>query len=363
MRTTRISTVVATGGIVTLGALLLASLGCKRKPETAAGESAAAALAAPKVRTLTVGAYTTPREPYGKAILPAFQRKWLAEKGETLKFEESYLGSGAQARAIVGGFEADVAALSLEADIRKIVDAGLITGDWKATATKGMVTRSIVVIGVRPGNPKSIKDWPDLTRPGIKVLTPNVRTSGGAMWNILAIWGAALRGKAGVEADDTAAAIDLLGKILSNVPIMDKGARESMLTFENGIGDAIITYENEVLVAKKSGKSYDYVVPASTILIENPVAIVDKYATPHHNTDVAQAFVAYLVSKPAQEAFASFGYRPVDPEVERAVAGQFPGVDTLFTIDDLGGWTEVGKTIFGPEGIYDKATLAAKKVP
>lgn len=361
MRTTRLSTAVSTGFVAALGALAMTSVGCKRKPETAARESGAAASTAARVRALTVGAYTTPREPYGKAILPAFQRKWQAEKGETLKFEESYLGSGAQARAIVGGFEADVAALSLEADIRKIVNAGLITGDWKATPTKGMVTRSVVVIGVRPGNPKRIKDWPDLAGPGVKVLTPNVRTSGGAMWNILAIWGAAVRGKAGVKAGDTAAAIDLLGKILGNVPIMDKGARESMLTFENGIGDAIITYENEVLVAKKSGKSYDYVVPTSTILIENPVAIVDKYATLHHNTDVAQAFVDYLVSKPAQEAFASFGYRPVDAEVEKAVAGQFPAVDTLFTIDDLGGWTEVGKAIFGPEGIYEKATLAAKK--
>jgi len=361
MKPTRSSLAISAGLVVALGTLSLATVGCKREQGSPTVEPAAAAATGARVRVLTVGAYTTPREPYGKAILPAFQRKWQAEKGEALKFEESYLGSGAQARAIIGGFEADVAALSLEADIRKIIKAGLITADWKATPTKGMVTRSIVVIGLRPGNPKQIKDWPDLARPGIKVLTPNVRTSGGAMWNILAIWGAALRGKAGVKANDEAAAIDLLGRILKNVPIMDKGARESMLTFENGIGDAIITYENEVLVAKKSGKAYDYVVPASTILIENPVAIVDKYAAKHGNLDLARAFVTYLVSKPAQEAFASFGYRPVDPEVEKAVAGQFPVVDTLFTIDDLGGWTEVGKTIFGPDGIYDKATAAANK--
>ncbi len=311
-----------------------------------------------KNRTLTLGAYTTPREPYGKAIIPAFQKSWQDKNGETLKFDESYLGSGAQSRAIVGGFEADVAALSLEADIKKIADAGLITSDWKATPTKGMVTRSIVVIGVRPGNPKGIKDWPDLAKPGLKVVTPNVRTSGGAMWNILAVWGAAQRGKAGVAAGDTAGTVKVLHDIIKNVQIMDKGARESMLTFENGIGDAIITYENEVLVAKKSGKAYDYVVPPSTILIENPVAVVDKYAAKHEATDVAQAFVEFLTTKPAQEAFASFGYRPVNPEVEKATAGQFPTVTDLFTIADLGGWDEVGKTVFGPGGAYEKAAGA-----
>jgi sulfate/thiosulfate transport system substrate-binding protein len=341
-----------------LGVMSL-SLGACRSQKTSGDKTVASTSEAKRVRTLTVGAYTTPREPYGKAILPAFQKKWQAEKGETIKFEESYLGSGAQARAIVGGFEADVAALSLEADIKKISDAGLITSDWKATPTKGMVTRSIVVIGVRPGNAKGIKDWADLAKPGIKVLTPNVRTSGGAMWNILAIWGAALRGKAGVKAGDQAAAVALLGQIIKNVPIMDKGARESMLTFENGIGDAIITYENEILVAKKSGKAYDYVVPTSTILIENPVAVVDKFATRRQNMDLAQAFVAYLITKPAQEAFASFGYRPVDLDVEKAIAGQFPTVADLFTIADVGGWSSVDKVVFGPDGAYDKATAAA----
>jgi sulfate transport system substrate-binding protein len=346
--------------VVALTVLLFVTTSC-RKNATNQGQSSAtpAASQGKKARTLTLGAYTTPREPYGKAILPAFQKKWQAEKGEELKFEESYLGSGAQARAIVGGFEADVAALSLEADIKKIVDAGLITSDWKASPTKGMVTRSIVVIGVRPGNAKGIKDWSDLAKPGIKVLTPNVRTSGGAMWNILAIFGAAQRGKAGVKAGDTAGAVALLGKIIKNVQIMDKGARESMLTFENGIGDAIITYENEILVAKKSGKAYDYVVPSSTILIENPVAVVDKYAARRQSMDVAQAFVAYLITKPAQEAFATFGYRPVDPEVEKAMAGQFPPVEDLFTIADVGGWEGVDKTVFGPDGVYNKATAAA----
>lgn len=346
--------------VLGLGVLGAGVGGC-RSDKSSESSTGVAQKAAQKTRTLTLGAYTTPREPYGKAILPAFQKVWQEKKGESVKFEESYLGSGAQSRAIVGGFEADVAALSLEADVKKIAEAGLITSDWKATPTKGMVTRSIVVIGVRPGNPKSIKDWSDLAKPGHKVLTPNVRTSGGAMWNILAIWGASQRGKAGTAAGDTAGAISLLSSIIKNVQIMDKGARESMLTFENGIGDAIITYENEVLVAKQSGKPYDYVVPPSTILIENPVAVVDKYAARHRATDVAQAFVEFLVTKPAQEAFAKFGYRPVNAEVEKATAAQFPAVSDLFTISDLGGWDEVGKTVFGPGGAYEKAATAAGK--
>lgn len=346
--------------VIALASWSLSTAACKKNP-AATTPGAQANAQTTKARTLTLGAYTTPREPYGKAILPAFQKKWQTEKGETLKFEESYLGSGAQARAIVGGFEADVAALSLEADIKKIAEAGLITSDWKATPTHGMVTRSIVVIGVRPGNPKAIKDWADLAKPGVKVLTPNVRTSGGAMWNILAIWGAAMRGKAGLKAGDSQAATALMGQIIKNVQIMDKGARESMLTFENGIGDAIITYENEILVAKKSGKAYDYVVPTSTILIENPVAVVDKYAARHQSAEVAAAFVAYLITKPAQESFASFGYRPVDPEVEKALAGQFPTVTDLFTIADLGGWDGVDKAVFGPDAAYDQATTLASK--
>lgn len=343
------------------GCNLVACQKNKANPEGGAASSQSSAIKEGKARTLTIGAYTTPREPYGKAILPAFQRLWQEKHGESLKFEESYLGSGAQSRAIVGGFEADVAALSLEADIKKIAEAGLITNDWKATPTKGMVTRSVVVIGVRPGNPKAIHDWSDLAKPGYKVLTPNVRTSGGAMWNILAIWGAAQRGKAGAPAGDQNATVALMSGIIKNVQIMDKGARESMLTFENGIGDAIITYENEVLVAKKSGKAYDYVVPTSTILIENPVAVVDKYAARHQTQDVALAFVDFLTTKPAQEAFASFGYRPVNSEVEKATAAQFPAVSDLFTIADLGGWDEVGKSVFGPTGAYEKATAAAGK--
>jgi len=311
-------------------------------------------------RTLTLGVYTTPREAYGNGIIPAFQKFWKAQHGQEVRFEQSYMGSGAQARAIVGGFEADIAALSLEPDVQKIAEAGLIKRDWKTGPHGGMVSRSIVVIGVRPGNPKGIKDWDDLCRGDVEVLTPNVRTSGGAMWNVAAIVGAVLRGHTGAAKGDTAAAVALLGKVLARVTVMDKGARESMLTFERGIGDAIITYENEVMTAKLAGQPYDYVIPKSTILIENPAAVVDTYAEKHGSVDVADAFVKFLVTPEAQRAFAAQGYRPVDETVAAEVAAKFPKVTDLFTTVDLGGWSTIGKKVFNEGGIYDRALNASQ---
>lgn len=307
-----------------------------------------------RVRTLTLGGYTTPREVYGREIIPAFQKFWKEKTGEEVRFEESYLGSGAQARAIVGGFEADVAALSLEPDIQQIVDAGLIRHDWKAGPGGGMVSRSVVVIGVRPGNPKGLRDWADLARPGVQVLTPSPRTSGGAMWNIAALYGSGSRGSGGAAAGER-----LVGGVLKNVAIMDKGARESMITFENGVGDAAITYENEVLVARKEGKAMDYVVPRSTILIENPIAVVDAYADKHGVRDVAEAFVAFLQGEQAQRAFAAYGLRPVDAKVAAETDARLPKVADLFTIRDLGGWPGVTRTLFAEGALFDRA-LAAK---
>ncbi|NLY95260.1 MAG: sulfate ABC transporter substrate-binding protein, partial [Myxococcales bacterium] len=223
---------------------------------------------------LTLGAYSIPREAYGKAVYPAFLKSREGKRALTIR--DSFMASGAQARAIVGGFEADVAALSLAPDIELIQKAGLIEHDWKSGPYEGMVTRSIVVIGVRPGNPKNIRDFEDLARDGVEVLTPNVRMSGGAMWNVLAVVGAALR-----EHQDEEKAVELLSKILRNVKIMDRAGRDSVLTFERGVGDAIITYENEILVGQAAGKKYEYVIPRSTVLIENPVAVVDAYAKRH----------------------------------------------------------------------------------
>jgi len=312
--------------------------------------------APPATRELTLGAYTTPREAYGTAILPAFAAAWKAKTGQTVTFQESYQGSGSQARAIVEGFEADVAALSLDPDIATIEKAGLITHDWRAGANAGIVSRSVVVIAVRPGNPKGIKDWADLARDDIEVLTPNVRTSGGAMWNVAAIWGAATRGKAGGPTD-VASAEALLAGILGNVKVMDKGARESMVTFETGVGDAAITYENEVIVAKQQGKAMDYVVPTSTILIENPVAVIDANVDAHGTRDLAEGFVAFLATPEAQAAYAKHGLRPVDPA---AAPTDLPAVTDLFTVRDLGGWASVQETLFAKDGAYDRALAKAQ---
>jgi sulfate transport system substrate-binding protein len=311
--------------------------------------------------TLTLGAYTTPREAYA-AIQPLFVAHWQERTGVTVEFRDSYLGSGAQSRAIAGGFEADVAALSLEPDITRLVEAGLVDGSWKQGAHGGMVSRSIVVLGVRAGNPRGIRDWDDLARAGVKVLTPNPRTSGGAMWNIAALYGAALRGHTKAPAGDTAAADALLRSVLGNVVVMDKGARESMLTFETGVADVIITYENEVIAAQRSGQAIEYVVPRSTILIENPAVVVTRYAEAHRASELASAFVAYLAGADAQRVFAEHGYRPVANEIAQEFATRFPPVTDLFTIRDLGDWDAVVPTLFGDGGATDRAlaTMAAR---
>ncbi len=328
--------------------LLTLLLGCGQPAQPEATAPAQPA----KVRTLTLAAYTTPREAYGEAILPAFAAYWKGKTGEELKFEASYQGSGAQARAVKEGLEADVVALSLDPDVAVLEQAGLITHDWRAAGQSGMVTQSLAVIAVRPGNPKGIQDWPDLAKADVSVLTPNVRTSGGAMWNVLAIWGAATRGFAGNKAGDGSGAEKLLGGVLKRVAVMDKGARESIVNFEKGVGDAAITYENEVLVAKKEGQAMDYVVPPSTILIENPIAVVDTYAKKNGNEELAREFVAFCQGPEAQQAYARYGLRPVDASF---VPADLPKPNDLFTIRDLGGWDKVKAEVFGAGGVYDRA--------
>lgn len=343
-----------------LGLVVISLLaGCAGTPAPAAGTAAPAASGGEV--TLILGAYTTPREAYGE-LIPIFQAAWKAQTGQTVKFEESYQGSGAQSRAIVEGFEADVAPLSLEADIIRIADAGLITHDWKTGKYKGMISTSVVVFAVRKGNPKGIKDWADLAQPGLQILTPNPKTSGGAMWNILSLYGAARRGfVAGVSANDEAAAQAFLKSVLANVTVMDKGARESITNFEKGVGDVAITYENEVLVGLQSGQDYEYVFPRSSILIENPVAVIDAYVDRHGTRAVAEAFVNFLATPEAQQVFARHGLRSVDPEVAKATAAQYPALEDMFTIDFFGGWAKATPDFFGETGIYNQIINEVQK--
>lgn len=334
--------------IVSLLLITLSTTGCSAGSSTATEASSGG-----EEVKLTLAAYTTPREAYAE-IIPLFQANWKDKTGQTVTVEESYQGSGAQSRAVVEGFEADVVALSLEADITRIENAGLITHDWRSEPFGGMVSTSAVAFAVREGNPKNIQDWVDLTQSGLEVLTPNPKTSGGAMWNVLGLYGAARRGHVdGFTADD-AGAQDFLLAVLQNVSVMDKGARESITTFEKGIGDVAITYENEVLVGQQAGVNYELVLPTSTIRIDNPVAVVDTYVDKHGTREVAEAFVDFLFTKEAQEIFAKHGLRSPDPEVAKATAEQYPPIADLFTIDEFGGWKEATPTFFGDDGIFYK---------
>jgi sulfate transport system substrate-binding protein len=304
---------------------------------------------------LILGAYTTPREAY-RELIPLFQQRWKEQTGQDVTFEESYLGSGAQSRAVVEGFEADIVALSLEGDVTRIVDAGLIDHDWRSVGYDGMVSTSVVVFGVRKGNPWNIHDWADLAQPGLEVLTPDPKSSGGAQWNIMALYGAARRGYVdGVPASDEAAALDFLMAVLKNVTVFDKGARESITNYEQGVGDVIITYENEILVGRQAGQDYEMIFPRSTILIENPIAVVDAYVDKHGARAAAEAFVEFLFTPEAQQILAQHGLRSLDPSVAQATAGQYPPIEDLFTIAEFGGWKEVAAKFFSEGGLYTQA--------
>jgi sulfate transport system substrate-binding protein len=311
-------------------------------------------------RTLILGAYTVPKEAYQKEIIPAFQAYWKQKTGQEVKFDESYVGSGAQARAIIGGFEADIAALSLEGDLQKVAEAGLISYNWKAGPQKGMVTHSLVVIGYRPGNPKNIRDWDDLTKPDLDIIYPNPKTSGGAMWFVNAVYGAGLKmSEAQSGKKDYAKAADLLTKVQHNVKVMDKSGRESVTTFERGVGDAILTYENEALLRQMESRDFPFLIPHATILIENPIAVVDKNAVKHGVKDLAEEFVQFCWTESAQRSFAKFGLRPVLPNIALEFKQKFPIPELLFDTAYLGGWTEIEKTIYGPNGVWTKAVEAA----
>ncbi|MFF2017567.1 sulfate ABC transporter substrate-binding protein [Paenibacillus sp. NPDC058177] len=303
--------------------------------------------------TLVVGAYSVVKDAM-EEILPSFAAKWKADTGQTLEFQQSYEASGTQARAIAGGFEADVTLLAMEGDVDKLVKAGLVQPNWKSKGGEdGMVTRSVVALGTREGNPKGIHSFADLAKPGIKVLYPNPKTSGGAQWDINAIYGAGLKlseEQEGVK--DPVAAKAFLERVHANVESLDKSGRASMAAFEYGVGDVIVTYENELLARIAKGVKYEVIIPQDTILIENPLAVVDKYAEKHGTREAADALVAYLLTPQAQEIFAKHGFRPVNKQVYAANESHYPIPTGLFDIQYLGGWDEVRSTLYSKRGIW-----------
>jgi sulfate/thiosulfate transport system substrate-binding protein len=280
---------------------------------------------------LTLVAYSTPREAY-EALIPAFQK---TDAGKGVAFSQSYGASGDQARAVQSGLAADLVALSLEPDMTKLVDAGLVAKDWNAGAHKGMITNSVVALVTRKGNPKNIRTWDDLVKPGVEVITPNPFTSGGARWNVMAAYGAQIQ-----QGKSPEQAVAYLEQLFRNVPVQDKSAREALQTFVGGKGDVMVAYENEAITAQQKQQPVDYVVPDQTILIENPIAVTTKSKHP----EKAKAFLDYLLSADAQQVFVDKGYRPVNEQV--AASAKFPTPSGLFTIAELGGWTEVTKKFF-----------------
>jgi sulfate/thiosulfate transport system substrate-binding protein len=304
--------------------------------------------------TITIGAYSVVREAFHAGILPAFAQHWKQATGRNVRFEESYNASGAQTRAILSGFDADVAVLSLEGDIDKLVKAGLVQSSWNKGPARGMISHSLVVIGHRADNPKGIQDWADLTRPGVGVLYPDPKTSGGARWNINAIYGAGLRGAGGGEGGGgREAARDLLARIQDNVVTMDGSGRQSMATFQRGTGDAVVTYENELLLqGKLTGTEVPYVIPPATLLIEGPAAIVDDSVNRHGNREVAEAFLDFLRTPESQRILADYGFRALDPALETDKTRK-PLPPGLFTMAELGGWPRLNKDLFGPGGVWD----------
>ncbi len=287
----------------------------------------------------------------------AFAKYWKAKTGDDVVVKQSHGGSGKQARSVIDGLSADVVTLALAGDIDAIAkNAGLFPADWqKRLPHNSSPYTSTIVFLVRKGNPQGIKDWDDIVKPGVSVITPNPKTSGGARWNYLAAWEFGKR-KYGSDA----AAQDFVAKLFKNVPVLDSGARGSTTTFvQRGIGDVLLAWENEAYLAIKEfgGDKFEIVTPSLSILAEPPVTIVDKVAKKKGSAEVAKAYLEHLYSEEGQNIAGKNFYRPIDPAVAAKYAGQFAQV-TLFTIDEaFGGWTKVQKAHFDDGGFFDQIYL------
>ena len=297
--------------------------------------------------------YDPTRELY-QQLNEVFAKEWQAQTGETITIQQSHGGSGKQARAVIDGLEADVVTLALAYDIDAIAKRGLLAADWqKRLANNSSPYTSTIVFLVRKGNPKGIKDWSDLTKPGVQVITPNPKTSGGARWNYLAAWGYALHKN---NKDETAAR-NFVADLYHNVPVLDTGARGSTVTFvERGIGDVLLAWENEAFLALKEFGSdkFEIVAPSESILAEPPVAVVDKVVDAKGTRKQAEAYLNFLYSPEAQEIVAKNSYRPRDAAVAAKYKDTFPKI-SLFTIDDeFGGWKKAQETHFADGGIFDQ---------
>lgn len=304
--------------------------------------------------------YDPTRELY-QDVNQAFAKQWKAKTGDNVTIKQSHGGSGKQARAIIDGLDADVATLALAYDTDALAEKGLVDKAWqKRLPHNASPYSSTIVFLVRKGNPKGIKDWGDIVKPGVAVITPNPKTSGGARWNHLAAWGYALKLPGGSEAT----AKEFLSKLYKNVPVLDSGARGATTTFvERGIGDVLLAWENEALLAIKElgPDKVEIVAPATSILAEPSVAVVDKVADRKGTRKVAEAYLNFLYTDEGQDIIAKHYYRPTTEKASKKYAAQFPKVK-LFTIDEaFGGWTKAQKEHFADGGIFDQIYQPGKK--
>jgi sulfate/thiosulfate-binding protein len=288
-----------------------------------------------------------------REVNAAFAREWSAKTGQAVSIHMSHGGSGKQARGVLDGLEADVVTLGLAYDVDALVGPGLLGADWQSRlADNASPYTSTIVFLVRRGNPKGIHDWPDLARPGVSVISPNPKTSGGARWNYLAAWGAELRRSGG----DEAKAEDLVRRIYQNAPVLDSGARGSTTTFvQRGLGDVLITWENEALLAAEElwKGEFEMVAPPLSILAEPPVAVVDSVVDRHGTRAAAEAYLAFLYTEEGQRIATRHFYRPRSPAALAAAEGRFPRIE-LFTVAELGGWKVVQKRHFSDGGVFDR---------
>src|SRR3954462_12390537 len=298
---------------------------------------------------LSLVAYSVPKPGFDK-VIPAFQQ---TAAGKGITFSQSYGASGDQSRKVESGFAADIVHFSLEPDITRLVKSGQVDDDWNSNEHKGVPFGSVVTIIVRKGNPKGIKTWDDLLKPGVEVVTPNPFSSGSAKWNLLAPY--AFKSDGGKHPQP---GLDYLSKLIGDhVKVQPKSGREATETFNQGTGDALLTYENEALFDERNGDPVEHVTPDTTFKIENPVAVINSSK---HKAQ-AQAFVNFLYTPEGQRAWAQAGFRPVDESVAAEFAKDFPTPKKLYTIDDLGGWSKVNDELFDPDKgsvakIYNEAT-------
>jgi len=338
---------LALAAVATAGALVMTACAGGGSSDTAgaAGDQAGGA----KTGTINLYAYAVPKVGFDK-LIPAFQQ---TEAGKGVEFQQSYGASGDQSRKVAAGATADFVNFSVEPDITRLVDAGLVDKSWNANEHKGIPFGSVVTIVVRKGNPKGVKDWDDLLQPGLEVVTPNPFSSGSAKWNLLAPYAAKSDG-----GRDEAAGLAYVEKLVTeHVKVQPKSGREATETFLQGTGDVLLSYENEALFAERSGDPVEHVTPPTTFKIENPTAVLSG----SKNLEKAKAFNDFLFTPEAQDLWAQAGFRPVDQTVAAKYAKDFPQPAKLWTIDDLGGWKTVDGSLFKKDTgaiatIYDKAT-------